>query len=580
MRRLVARFVRSSRFNPYGPQNRSARQERHKPIYRFGPRIARSSTVSASRTTSGGAGVQHRLNPFAKAAVAVLLVVIHGASLLAADKDGNPLRQSAAEPAAWQGPALTAQLAPVASPNAGVTAPTPPVLPPQPVPPQPNLRQPPNTTTPVQVHPGTPLLDGNMPAEELMPPVVSEGSAEGETEQHRGVRPYGGGHPNDWSWGCAGSPYRTGPGLCDNWKVGCRWHVTADGLVWHRESTDLVALAGQMPNSFPAGVESGIPTGVDPSFEQFDHGPGGRVTFTSQISRCTGYDIQAVYEGINDWNASIVYPIQALHVVPDADGATAGTQFVIPPSPNTEPPQPFPEGFLQRSLHYRSSINSGELNWVRNCDPEWRPYCGVRFIRFDDEINDSINQEAQPPLAGPQTGSILPGPNPPATPVLVNDPIGPTSVTDRFNLFHIQNNLMGFQIGLLHDTVHLNDRFAIEGFINGGVYYNRIKYSNVKGVFTTQVFADNTRTTTFDESRTDVSNAVINDARDLSEISYEAEASLTGVCRLNKCWALRAGYQMLWVNHLHMADTAFLGDAEASQDLLFHGWHAGIECRR
>jgi hypothetical protein len=167
------------------------------------------------------------------------------------------------------------------------------------------------------------------------------------------------------------------------------------------------------------------------------------------------------------------------------------------------------------------------------------------------------------------------------TTVTVNDPIGPTSETDRLNLFHLQNNLMGFQIGLLHDTIQLNERFALEGFVSGGVYYNRVKYSNVMGVFTTQTFADNTRTTTFDDSRTDQSNIVNNDARDLSEISYEAEASITAICRLNKCWALRAGYQVLWINHLHLADQAYLGYPDSdSSDLLFHGWHAGIECRR
>ena len=53
---------------------------------------------------------------------------------------------------------------------------------------------------------------------------------------------------------------------------------------------------------------------------------------------------------------------------------------------------------------------------------------------------------------------------------------------------------MGFQVGMLHDTICLTDRFAIEGFLNAGVYYNQVKYSNVMGVFTTQTFADNTRT--------------------------------------------------------------------------------------
>src|SRR5204862_1113420 len=115
------------------------------------------------------------------------------------------------------------------------------------------------------VTPESPLLDGKLPTEELLPPVVEEGSS--DQNGQKGVRPYGGGHPADWSWGCGGSPYRTGPGLCDNWKVGCRWHVTVDGVVLHREATDLVELAGAMPGSFPANVASGIPAGVDPSFE-------------------------------------------------------------------------------------------------------------------------------------------------------------------------------------------------------------------------------------------------------------------------------------------------------------------------
>jgi hypothetical protein len=107
-----------------------------------------------------------------------------------------------------------------------------------------------------------------------------------------------------------------------------------------------------------------------------------------------------------------------------------------------------------------------------------------------------------------------------------------------------------------------------------------VKYSNVMAVSTTQSFADNTRTTDFNEARNDTSTGGNNDARDLDEISYEAEASLTGVCRLNKCWALRAGYQILWIDHLHLAENAYFGDAFTDRDLTFHGWHAGIECRR
>ena len=257
--------------------------------------------------------------------------------------------------------------------------------------------------------------------------------------------------------------------------------------------------------------------------------------------------------------------------------------MVIQPSPNTEPnggttpsdPR-FPEGFQQRSLHYRSDLNSGELNFLKCQSDDWRLFCGVRFIRFDEAIEDSLNQDRQAPLAGPRTDAVLVG----AAPVQINDPIGPTFETDRLNRFKVQNNLSGFQIGLLHDTLCLTDRFSIEGFMNGGIYYNHVKYNNTMGVFTTQTFADNTRSPAVDDSRVDVSNITNSDSRDFAEVSYEAEASLTAVCRLNRCWAMRAGYQVLWINHLHTADQAYLGNPGADSDLTFQGWHAGIECRR
>jgi hypothetical protein len=525
-----------------------------------------------------------------------------GLALLAAVAWGSPAAAQSRnvgsgqilEPVVWQGPEFVAQLLPTGAgattaPNPAnpgevpkVVKPSEVVVPPAPIPPQ---TVPVPVPVPVPVQPGmvveprgpivvpptdpTPpsgLLDDGSSTEELMPPVVD--GCYGGDEQPR-VQPYGGGHPTDWSWGCGGSPYRTGPGICDNYKVGPRWHWTFDGLVMTRDETDLNALMEQMIANDPTGTENANGP-LSPALHQFDHGPGGRITFTSQIGRCTGYDVQAVYEGINDWNASIVYPKLT---TPDID-------LPIPPDPNTEPPSPFPERFEQRSLHYRSSLNSGELNFIPNYNPTWRPFFGVRFIKFDDTISDFLNQETQVPLPGPLTTSISPGPVPPAAPIIVNDPIGPTHETDRLNLFDLENNLMGFQVGLLHDTVRLNERLAIEGFVNGGVYYDRVKYSNVMGVFTTQTFADNTRSTGTGDGRTDESNIVNNDHRELSEISYVSEASISGVCRLNKCWALRGGYQVLWIANVHLADAAYLGNPEQADDMLFHGWHAGIECRR
>ena len=336
-----------------------------------------------------------------------------------------------------------------------------------------------------------------------------------------------------------------------------------------REHANLTSLVDQMRanNTFMSSDGTAVGGGTDmaPETENFHDAPGGRITFSSQVCGCTGYDLEAVYEGLDNWNSSVVFPKEALPAV----------ALPIPPNPDTEPAAPFPEGFQQRSLHYRSDMNSGELNFMTCCGPTCRPFFGVRVIRFDDEINDMLNQERQVPLPGPQTGDSG-GP----TPVNVNDPIGPTFETDRLNLFHIENNLMGFQIGMFHDTWRLNQRFAIDGFVSAGVYYNEVKYSNVMGIYTTQAFADNTRSTDVVESSTNISNIVNNDSRTLAEISYVSEASISGVCRLNRCWALRGGYQILWMDNIHTAEQAYLGNPNGGSDLFFQGWHAGFECRR
>ena len=78
-------------------------------------------------------------------------------------------------------------------------------------------------------------------------------------------------------------------------------------------------------------------------------------------------------------------------------------------------------------------------------------------------------------------------------------------------------------------------------------------------VSTTQTVADDTATTDVNEVAWTHRPPLINDARTYDEISYVAEASLTGVCRLNRCWSLRGGYQVLWMTELQLADSAFTG---------------------
>jgi hypothetical protein len=475
------------------------------------------------------------------------------------------------EPANWQ-ESVAAPLPPqtvppqTAAPE-GVVLPVPPqTVPPEgaalPVPPPPEQ---------TYIPPPTPLLDEDTVEEELTPP----GGATNPVAQRRGVRPYGGGHPDDWPWGCNGSPFRTGPGFCDTWEVGCRWDVAVDGIVMRRDDTDLLALESIMRqdvNNLTGTIGSYGTADLIPATEQFDYGVGGRVWMTSKLPKSL-WQMHFGYEGIEEWDASVVFPKQSVEL----DDFVPGTD---PPTPPINvPPGPTDAAFEQRRLHYKSSLHAAELNFVRDCGVV-RPYCGVRYVKFDDEINDFFDQEVGFPLPAqvPAFDTLFP-------------PVGPVITTDRFNIFDIENNLIGFQIGARHDLWRPNRRMAIQGFVNSGVYYNRIKYTSLMGIFTTEAFGDNVNTplagdppaadtTDLDESRLDVSNVVNNDVREYDEISYVTEASISGVCRINKCWALRAGYQAMWINNVHLAEDAYLGTDLEGRSLFFHGWHAGVEHRR
>jgi hypothetical protein len=398
----------------------------------------------------------------------------------------------------------------------------------------------------------TPLLDDGSCLDQ-QPPVVGEHVENGDRSQRRGVRPYGGGHPDDWPWGCGGSPYRTGPGMCDNYRVGPIWNVAVDGMVMRREGTNLAQIWNETDDG----------QAIPELLEQFDYAPGGRVSLVGKYPWCAGYQVQAAYEGIEAWEAVVIYPKQELNDI-----------FIFPDTvdPDIEDVQLLGAS-AQRRVHYRSNLHSGELNILKCHNNVWQPFCGVRYIKFDDELRIFDDQEAQGPLA------VL---NPPD-----DSPIE-IITTDMTNLFDLENNLMGFQVGLRRDFWRVNSRFAIEGFINGGVYYNKIKYNNLMNTTTTQrigtVTSIDTQDTINFTGDANVVSATNMDASDLSEIAYSGEASLSAVCRINKCWAMRAGYQVLWINGLRLADDAFLDPdtflGNESRSMIFQGWHAGIECRR
>jgi hypothetical protein len=189
----------------------------------------------------------------------------------------------------------------------------------------------------------------------------------------------------------------------------------------------------------------------------------------------------------------------------------------------------------------------------------WKPYCGVRYIKLDDELSDFINQDEPFPLPAP-------------VPEIFTE-------VDRLNVFDVENNMLGFQVGVKRDLWKLGKMFSVQGYANAGVFHNRIKRSNIMSVETRELVGDDSDTGTF-EGRESVTAVFNHEVSDRTEISYLGELSLTGICRLNRCCAMRAGYQILWLNNVHLADDAFLATGVDARSMIFQGWHAGVEYRR
>jgi len=347
-------------------------------------------------------------------------------------------------------------------------------------------------------------------------------------------------YPDNWMWGAGGSPYRTGPGWLDDWKVGPIWDVSVDGMTLFREEADL----GDLEDAARADEED-LMLG-EPLQTQFGYGGGGRLWVMGNLPRTEKYQIQFGYEGIEEWNAALLFPEDTVGV--DTDGM-AGDEY---------------EYDAIRSLHYRSSMHSAELNFYRRAVQTFRPFWGIRYVRFNDEITDTTNQEA---------------PFPP--PVNMPDPVvDAVTIEDSIDFIDIKNNLVGFQLGLREDLWHLNRRVTVQGFVNAGVYYNRIQFADGSYDTTTTFLPDDGMTADANEAQTLTSSTGEVSSSEPSDVAYLAEASITAICRLNKCVALRGGYQVFWVDGLALAEDAYLGDPLGRHDFLMQGWHAGVEYRR
>lgn len=333
-------------------------------------------------------------------------------------------------------------------------------------------------------------------------------------------------------WGCGGSPYRTGPGCGDDYRVGPRWRILLDGVMMYREETNLVPLAAAIGTTLADADQ----------YENFDHGGGARLLATAFWPQCKNYELSIGYVGVEEWNANVVLPVESLPPV------------VLPPlSVGVD---------QQRTLNYNSSLHALEVNFQAVNTSVWKPYAGIRYFSLDEVIEDRTHQYPSMPLAITQTAIT-------------------TSVLDSIE---VDNNLIGFQLGVRRDLWRVARKVYFQGFANAGMYCNLINRIDTTSSTTTstEILEDDPDTEDVDETGQiqTLTNSTGNRVKtERTEMSFAAEASLTLVWKINRCCALRSGYEVLAINGLELADDAFLGNVE-TRDLIFHGAFAGFEYRR
>lgn len=310
-------------------------------------------------------------------------------------------------------------------------------------------------------------------------------------------------------------PWFEGAGHCDNWCVGPHWGIEASGLVMFRDDADLAAIIADV----------GDPTSVE---DQFDYAPGARIFATAY--NCHGWGMQVGYEGINDWDASVVFPDS-----PVADST--------------------------RSIDIESRWNSVELNFLPRMPQAWKFFSGVRYLQLDEDLDDFTIVD-----------KVIPVPaDPPAAPAAFVD-TGTTRILD--------NHLIGFQLGGLRDGWQVGDWLSFSGFANAGVYHNEIHRRDTDFNITTVITGDDISTAPDNEfsQTTTVTSTTTN--RTFSEIAFLGEAGVWASAKLTPCLALKSGYQVMILDGVgQVADTFFSPDFD-SRSVLYHGWQFGFEYRR
>lgn len=255
--------------------------------------------------------------------------------------------------------------------------------------------------------------------------------------------------------------------------------------------------------------------------DQFHHGPGARLFVTGY--NCGSYGLQVGYEGVNDFAASAL----------------------------------FPQVGSLRAFSYESTFNSIEVNLFRRTERQWKVFGGARYVEIDEDFVDFTTVDKPlPPPSDPPAASV--------------------AFIDSGNTFLVENRLMGVQLGTFRDAWRLNRWITIEPFGNAGVYLNDFKRENIARTVTTVATGDDLATPGSEATQTVTQvNTVVR--RDFTDMAFLGEAGVTAVVRLNRCVAVRAGYQALATDGVGQGLDAFFASGLNPDRLFYHGAQFGIE---
>ena len=258
--------------------------------------------------------------------------------------------------------------------------------------------------------------------------------------------------------------------------------------------------------------------------DQLDHALGGRLFVTGY--NASGFGMEIGYEGMNDWHATAL----------------------------------FPQVGAVRSFDYETRLNSVEVNFLPSVPWAWKFISGFRYIEIDEDFQDFTSNDK--PIPAPA--------DPPAATVAVVDT----------GLSHLlENRLIGFQLGGRRDSWQLGRWLSLEAFANAGVYCNMFKRENFTRNVTTIITGDDLSTPD-NEFSLGASEVRSTTRQDFAEIAFAGEAGVTSVTRLNQCFALRCGYQVLVVDGMGQGLDAYFAPDLVSSTVLYHGLQFGLVYHR